>query len=119
MAASAPAFRPVVKAGGHEPVRTAGPAVRCTGAGQRWVPRRPIPRSTTRMTFASTGLRGENGAWVLTGDLTIRAVTRPAEFEVEFQRQGTSRRERPRRRGTHQVEARPAGQRSEPTSWAA
>lgn len=36
------------------------------------------------MTFASTGLRQENGAWVLTGDLTIRAVTRPAEFEVEF-----------------------------------
>ena len=36
------------------------------------------------MTFASTGLRQEDGAWVLTGDLTIRAVTRPAEFEVEF-----------------------------------
>jgi len=36
------------------------------------------------MTFASTGLRQENGAWVLTGDLTIRAVTRPVEFEVEF-----------------------------------
>jgi polyisoprenoid-binding protein YceI len=36
------------------------------------------------MTFASTGLRQENGAWVLTGDLTIRAVTQPAEFEVEF-----------------------------------
>jgi len=36
------------------------------------------------LTFASTGLRQENGLWVLTGDLTIRAVTRPAEFEVEF-----------------------------------
>jgi polyisoprenoid-binding protein YceI len=36
------------------------------------------------MTFASTGLRQENGLWVLAGDLTIRAVTRPAEFEVEF-----------------------------------
>lgn len=36
------------------------------------------------MTFASTGLRQEDGAWVLTGDLTIREVTRPAEFEVEF-----------------------------------
>jgi polyisoprenoid-binding protein YceI len=36
------------------------------------------------MTFASTSLRPENGAWVLTGDLTIKAVTRPAEFEVEF-----------------------------------
>jgi polyisoprenoid-binding protein YceI len=36
------------------------------------------------MTFASTGLRQENGAWVLAGDLTIRAVTRPVEFEVEF-----------------------------------
>ncbi len=36
------------------------------------------------MTFARTGLRQENGAWVLTGDLTIKAVTRPAGFEVEF-----------------------------------
>jgi polyisoprenoid-binding protein YceI len=36
------------------------------------------------MTFASTGLRQEDGVWVLTGDLTIRAVTRPAEFDVEF-----------------------------------
>ena len=33
VAAGASAFRPVVKAGEHEPVRTAGPAVRCTGAG--------------------------------------------------------------------------------------
>jgi polyisoprenoid-binding protein YceI len=36
------------------------------------------------MTFASTGLRHENGAWVLVGDLAIRAVARPVEFEVEF-----------------------------------
>ncbi len=36
------------------------------------------------MTFASTGLRQEDGLWVLTGDLTIKEVTRPAEFEVEF-----------------------------------
>ena len=36
------------------------------------------------MTFTSTGLRHENGAWVLTGDLTIRAVARPVELEVEF-----------------------------------
>ncbi len=36
------------------------------------------------MTFASTGLRQENGRWVLAGDLTIRAVTRPVEFEAEF-----------------------------------
>jgi polyisoprenoid-binding protein YceI len=36
------------------------------------------------MTFASTGLRHENGAWLLTGDLTIRAVARPVELEVEF-----------------------------------
>jgi polyisoprenoid-binding protein YceI len=36
------------------------------------------------MTFASTGVRHENGAWVLTGDLTIRAVARPVELEVEF-----------------------------------
>lgn len=36
------------------------------------------------MTFASTGLRKVNGLRVLAGDLTIRAVTRPAEFEVEF-----------------------------------
>ena len=36
------------------------------------------------MTFASTGVRHENGAWLLTGDLTIRAVARPVELEVEF-----------------------------------
>ena len=36
------------------------------------------------MTFASTGLRPADGGWVLAGDLTIRGVTRPAEFEVDF-----------------------------------
>jgi polyisoprenoid-binding protein YceI len=36
------------------------------------------------MTFASTGLRHENGAWVLTGDLTIKTVARPVELKVEF-----------------------------------
>src|ERR1035441_1140218 len=36
LSASAPAFRPVVKAGGREPVRRGGAAIRCTGAGPRW-----------------------------------------------------------------------------------
>ena len=36
------------------------------------------------MTFASTVLRPAGGAWVLSGDLTIRDVTRPVELEVEF-----------------------------------
>lgn len=36
------------------------------------------------MTFASTGTRQVHGQWVLAGDLTIRAVTRPVELEVEF-----------------------------------
>jgi polyisoprenoid-binding protein YceI len=36
------------------------------------------------MTFTSTGLRPAGGGWMLTGDLTIRGVTRPAEFEVDF-----------------------------------
>ena len=36
------------------------------------------------MTFASTGLRQENGAWVLAGDLTIKEATRPAGFGVGF-----------------------------------
>lgn len=35
MAAGASAFGPTVRAGGRESVRTAGAAVRCTGAGQR------------------------------------------------------------------------------------
>jgi polyisoprenoid-binding protein YceI len=36
------------------------------------------------MTFASTAVRSAEGRWVLSGDLTIRDVTRPAELEVEF-----------------------------------
>jgi polyisoprenoid-binding protein YceI len=36
------------------------------------------------MTFASTAVRPAEGRWVLSGDLTIRDVTRPAELEVDF-----------------------------------
>jgi polyisoprenoid-binding protein YceI len=36
------------------------------------------------MTFASTAVRPAEGHWVLSGDLTIRDVTRPIELEVEF-----------------------------------
>jgi polyisoprenoid-binding protein YceI len=36
------------------------------------------------MTFASTAVLPAEGRWVLSGDLTIRDVTRPAELEVEF-----------------------------------
>jgi polyisoprenoid-binding protein YceI len=39
---------------------------------------------TPKMTFVSTGLREVDGAWVLGGDLTIRDVTKPVEFEVEY-----------------------------------
>jgi polyisoprenoid-binding protein YceI len=39
---------------------------------------------TPRMTFVSTGLREAGGAWVLSGDLTIRDVTKPVELELEF-----------------------------------
>jgi polyisoprenoid-binding protein YceI len=39
---------------------------------------------TPTMTFASTGLREAGGAWLLSGDLTIRDVTKPVELEVEF-----------------------------------
>ncbi|HEY0472026.1 MAG TPA: YceI family protein [Kribbella sp.] len=37
-----------------------------------------------KMTFASTALRPEAGSYVLVGDLTIKEVTRPIEFAVEF-----------------------------------
>jgi polyisoprenoid-binding protein YceI len=41
-----------------------------------------------QMRFASTALRragsGPDGGWVLSGELTIRAVTRPVDLEVEF-----------------------------------
>lgn len=36
------------------------------------------------MTFASTALRSVDGGWVLSGDLTIRDVTRSVDLEVEF-----------------------------------
>jgi polyisoprenoid-binding protein YceI len=42
---------------------------------------------TPQMTFTSTALRPAGAAeagWVLTGDLTIRDVTRPVELEVDF-----------------------------------
>ncbi|GAA1625376.1 YceI family protein [Kribbella alba] len=37
-----------------------------------------------KMTFASTALRSEGDAYVLVGDLTIKDVTKPIEFAVEF-----------------------------------
>jgi polyisoprenoid-binding protein YceI len=41
-----------------------------------------------QMRFASTALRragtGPDAGWVLSGELTIRAVTRPVDLEVEF-----------------------------------
>lgn len=37
------------------------------------------------MTFASTGVKSvEDGAYVVTGDLTIKGATRPVEVEVEL-----------------------------------
>lgn len=36
------------------------------------------------MSFASTGLGPADGAWLLSGVLTIRVVTRPVDLEVEF-----------------------------------
>jgi polyisoprenoid-binding protein YceI len=36
------------------------------------------------MSFASTAVRPAEDGWVLSADLTIRGITRPAEFEVEF-----------------------------------
>ncbi|WP_346927434.1 YceI family protein [uncultured Arthrobacter sp.] len=36
------------------------------------------------MTFRATGIRGDGEDYVLTGDLTIRDVTKPVELEVEF-----------------------------------
>jgi polyisoprenoid-binding protein YceI len=37
------------------------------------------------MTFASTGLKEEDGEYVLFGDLTVRDVTRQVEFALEFE----------------------------------
>jgi len=39
-------------------------------------------------TFRSTGVRADGDDWIVTGDLTIRGVTRSVELEVEFN--GTS-----------------------------
>jgi polyisoprenoid-binding protein YceI len=39
---------------------------------------------TPKMTFASTGVRSTGDKWVLTGDLTIRDITKAVEIEVEF-----------------------------------
>ncbi|MDD1476426.1 YceI family protein [Arthrobacter sp. H16F315] len=36
------------------------------------------------MTFRAHGIRGDGEDYVLTGDLTIRDVTRPVDLEVEF-----------------------------------
>ncbi len=36
------------------------------------------------MTFSSTGLSGDDETYVLSGDLTIRGVTKPVEFTTEF-----------------------------------
>ncbi|WP_024365361.1 YceI family protein [Arthrobacter sp. TB 26] len=36
------------------------------------------------MTFRATGIRGDGEDYVLTGDLTIRDVTKPVDLEVEF-----------------------------------
>ena len=36
------------------------------------------------MTFRATGIRGDGEDYVLTGDLTIRGVTKPVDLEVEF-----------------------------------
>ncbi len=41
------------------------------------------------ITFVSTGLTGEGTDWKLTGDLTIRGVTRPVTLDVEFGGLGT------------------------------
>jgi len=36
------------------------------------------------ISFASTGLRPADGSWLMSGELTIRDVTRPVDLEVEF-----------------------------------
>ncbi len=36
------------------------------------------------MNLVSTGIRPEGGHYVLSADLTVRGVTRPVEFELEF-----------------------------------
>lgn len=39
---------------------------------------------TPKMTFASTGVRASGTRWILTGDLTIRDVTKAVEIEFEL-----------------------------------
>ncbi|MFI7677437.1 YceI family protein [Actinophytocola sp. NPDC049390] len=39
---------------------------------------------TPKMTFTSTGIRSVDGAWVLSGDLTIRDVTKGVDIALEF-----------------------------------
>ena len=39
---------------------------------------------TPKMTFTSTGVRSVDGAWVLSGDLTIRDVTKGVDIALEF-----------------------------------
>ena len=37
------------------------------------------------MTFVSTGIRGDGAEYVLTGDLTIKGVSKSAELDLEFE----------------------------------
>ncbi|SPF68609.1 Lipid/polyisoprenoid-binding, YceI-like [Propionibacterium ruminifibrarum] len=41
-------------------------------------------RNHPAWTFVSTGVSGNNDAFVLSGDLTIHGVTRPVDLDVEF-----------------------------------
>lgn len=41
------------------------------------------------MTFRSTGLEADSDDFILRGDLTIKGVTKPVEFELEFDGTGT------------------------------
>jgi polyisoprenoid-binding protein YceI len=41
--------------------------------------------SHPEMTFASTGVKEKGDDYVLLGDLTIKGVTRPVEFDLEFE----------------------------------
>jgi polyisoprenoid-binding protein YceI len=40
--------------------------------------------TTPKMSFVSTGIRQNGETWVLTGDLSIRDVTKGVELELEF-----------------------------------
>ena len=39
---------------------------------------------TPKMTFTTTGVRRAGDTWVLSGDLTIREVTKPVDIELDF-----------------------------------